>query len=77
MKYLYICVIYKRTLTVGNVGPFLHDECVMWQALQESGSNAREFDFLFGDHGSYMAATDHYQQSTYFSKLLKAIINVI
>ena len=55
----------QRNLTVGYVGPFLHGERVTWQALQESGSNAREFDFLFGDHGSYMTATDHYQQSTY------------
>ncbi|XP_062501607.1 VPS10 domain-containing receptor SorCS2-like [Corticium candelabrum] len=59
----------------GNVGPFLRDEATLmvsrdagltWDmALQESSSNARGFDFLFGDHGSYMAATDHYQQSTY------------
>ena len=68
----------QQTLTVGNVGPFLHDECVTWQALQESGSNAREFDFFCL---TATAATWRLLIITnnrrIFGKLLKAIINVI
>jgi PKD repeat protein len=48
---------YQPTLMVsGSAG-------VTWyKAL--TGSSNKGFDFLFGDHGSYMAATDHYRQST-------------